>query len=218
MQAGNMPYSGNQIIENYLADYADIFENQNKISISAILDAKKEHIVRELPLHHVLDHLTANAVEAMSGLVGDVETILGYWNPSRPFNLIYSAKDLSDKTLITVEDDGAGINPAIVYAAAVAYLAQHGQIPNWDIRKNPEKALEYVFRDSLSTKGSSGAGLSVSEVFMKDLGKIYVLGTTYSDDRRLHTVGKHHGKTTGSIMAIEIPYKQTRDKEKMWED
>jgi hypothetical protein len=73
---------------------------------------------------------------------------------------------------------------------------------------DPYQIANGIFKNHLSTKSTMGIGLydtsAIVRIFLK--GDVKLVGTTYSSEDGLVTIGDHHGEHTGTVMKIGIPY------------
>lgn len=155
----------------------------------------------------LISHLYANALEAFAGKrpygMG-LDVLLERWSPEKPGTIHYRTKEDDGFVVFEFEDDGCGISPDDLL---VALQKRHLPTPS---PQTPYVLVNAVFGQRTSTRanvcyGGNGLVLAQHEVAFLS-GRLFVRGTTYQGDDGLVTVGKHHGRHTGTIIAAEIPH------------
>jgi len=166
----------------------------------------------EMPLanlYEVLNHLTINSMQAITGREGRLGSQLQWVPPGNPGIIKYRTVDGKNYTAIEVEDNGKGINPAAILTRAT----KAGTRIIFPI--NPQRTLDLIFEPRVSTKrlrsGTRGNGLYYCRTEIEALGgSVNVIGTTfqtrYQTGGTCMTVGEHHGQHTGTVIRIAFPF------------
>ncbi len=177
--------------------------------LSSSVDLAWDTVTEGCKIGRALDHLVINAMQAISALnIRQGYSLMEVFRPEKPGVITFVTKDIGDKVILDISDNGSGVNPEIVIAATT-----NGQIRD-DISKNVFAALDHIFGEGITTKPNGfygGSGLHLAREYVTSLGgKIYVLGTTYLKEGYKVTLGKHHGEATGTTFRIEIPFSSER--------
>jgi signal transduction histidine kinase len=210
-------YSLDDFLHNYvggLVNNISQYEVPNRnLAIDLDLNSKKRilhTLTEDILANDVLNHLVFNALNAISGVNGSWENILGNWNLDILGNLTFRSYDLKGISVIELEDNGKGIN-----LDEVKKIADNGTIDidplDYDSR---EELLDLLFYPGFTTKGQfRGVGLdfAYTQLYTNYNGEISIKGTTFYSKDGLTTVGSHNGKNTGTILKLELPTSLPKD-------
>ncbi|MDO8642246.1 MAG: ATP-binding protein [Candidatus Woesearchaeota archaeon] len=157
-------------------------------------------------LSEVLDHLTENAMWAMSKIVWeDLDELFAKYTPAAPGGIQYTTAVDGDRAVLRVSDTGCGMNPDVFgIQASVPWHDSTGRTQDeYLVAQLNLRAFSY----EVSTKGTSGCGLGISENIVERLGgRIFISGTTYEHDGRLCTIGEHNPDQSGTTITIRLPF------------
>lgn len=207
-------YSIDAVVEHYLRGWHHKIDALNhtpvRFELKASLQCPKQFLAYSgyRTLSEVLDHLTENAMWAVSQIVwDDLAELFARYMPTSPEMIRYETEVDGVHAVLRVSDTGCGMNPdsfGIRVADADAWIDSTG-------RTRDEYLMSQInlwsCRYDVSTKGTSGCGLAISEDRISGLGgRMFVSGTTYSHHGRLATIGEHNPDQTGTTITIRLPF------------
>ncbi len=203
-----MQYTIDQIVEWHLEFCQSRFDHLAPLGISfpARRDLQSHRRLFDqydfsAHLSNALEHITINALQAMSGMNTSPREIAATWKPQYGA-ITYRTRDLPDSTIFEVEDEGSGINPQEIRRAA----QERGIIPP----ASEEEVLDLIFQSRVTTKvtrsdSGRGQGLHLSRQDLREGWLIMVRGTAYNSGEQLIKLGEYDKNRTGTIIRINFP-------------